>query len=702
MASRIRDSAGGSLYEVFCVVSPGNQQTEGHIVKKYPEAYDNEEKLKNIPNFAFPCPLENSYVQHYSFVLTSADRKFTFGFCRYDPKSNTTLLLLSHLPWHDIFYKLLNSIASLISKGDHRELRIFLEASRLKPPSPGQTLNISYNGGRNTFTCQRPTSNLATIPDNVNLTEYFSALDSKCMIGLWAAMLHERRIALVASKPSRLSACVQAANALLFPMSWQHIFIPILPKHLVDYLLAPMPFLIGVPRSVLEAVRMSDLGEVVILDIDSNELKTPFKDQESLPRDLVANLKETLDTDNALGDVVARSFLRTLVGMFGGYREAMSIENGQRIKFNADLFVNTRKAMKPFLGKMLESQIFQQFIDERLDLLNSGRGIHDEFEVECNIYSAGEGSAQNFKTQYRNWIKNMKKEGGAFFKNVKDKMRQGGKNVRSAVRGLNKAKNEMTSSHLGTGESSSTLSASPRSCRPTPPNHIRTRPFSGDPIDVADEVNCHPQGSISNSNSSHSLSNDNVPLSQLLPPRIRARPPTPERYPIARTMRLVDTSDAPMPPPRSGPSRPAGGIVRTITRSEQTQPSAFRTSTIRLGDNDEAVVNLSLPRPVQNHRAEPQSNAPRLRTVMESCFSGVDLIKLDVSPSAVSLEDFDPLKHRGKNEKIDEHLHSSTDSALLHEYGLDFSQFSFNNFSSTSSADQEASSGVPKGWTTFN
>lgn len=77
-------------------------------------------------------------------------------------------------------------------------------------------------------------------------------MGTDCMAGLWAALLHERRVAIIASKPSRLSACVQAANATLFPMSWQHIFIPILPRHLVDYLLAPMPFLIGVPRAVME------------------------------------------------------------------------------------------------------------------------------------------------------------------------------------------------------------------------------------------------------------------------------------------------------------------------------------------------------------------------------------------------------------------------------------------------------------------
>lgn len=66
-----------------------------------------------------------------------------------------------------------------------------------------------------------------------------------------------------------------------------------------------------------------------------------------------------------------------------------------------------------------------QFIDERLDLLNSGRGFNDEFEVECNYYAdrLGTGSGQRLKQQYREWAKTVKKEGGAFFKTVKDKVK---------------------------------------------------------------------------------------------------------------------------------------------------------------------------------------------------------------------------------------------------------------------------------------
>lgn len=70
------------------------------------------------------------------------------------------------------------------------------------------------------------------------------------MLVIFASMLYERRIIFVSRRLYRLSACVQAANAIIYPMHWQHIFIPVLPKHLSECLLAPMPFLIGVPTSL--------------------------------------------------------------------------------------------------------------------------------------------------------------------------------------------------------------------------------------------------------------------------------------------------------------------------------------------------------------------------------------------------------------------------------------------------------------------
>lgn len=207
---------------------------------------------------------------------------------------------------------------------------------------------------------------------------------------------------MVSKRLSRLSACVQAANSVIYPMQWQHIFIPVLPQHLIDYLLAPMPFLIGVNTSLMsvrkasapgldclefvddwldlyilifptfhlrplyalsQKVQMDDIGEAVILDADNNTVKTPFNDVETLPDEVVSNLKRNLKSpSNMLGDCVARAFLRALVQLIGNYKEALQFrEEDSKITFNKEKFVAIRPPhFQPFVEKMLELQIFQQ------------------------------------------------------------------------------------------------------------------------------------------------------------------------------------------------------------------------------------------------------------------------------------------------------------------------------------------------------
>lgn len=46
-------------------------------------------------------------------------------------------------------------------------------------------------------------------------------------------------------------------------------------------------------------------------------------------------------------------------------------------------FIESRPpTMQPFLEQMLQLQIFRQFCEERLAMLNDRRGISDEFEME--------------------------------------------------------------------------------------------------------------------------------------------------------------------------------------------------------------------------------------------------------------------------------------------------------------------------------
>jgi len=372
-----------------------------------------------------------SQIQHFSFVLTNLEAQWTYGFCRYSPNSDTALCILSYLPWHELFFKMLNQCAELIQGSG--KLELFLSSVyTARIPVPGLPFNVSW--AESVFTGPTPSNlYLASIPENRNLTEYYNAVDCSLMIGMFASMLHERRIIVTSSRLSRLSACVQAANTLIYPMFWQHIFIPVLPQHLMDYLSAPMPFLIGVPQPLLARAKMTELGDVVILYADSHTMESPYNDVENIPGDVIHNLKKSLAPNkDLLGDAVAKAFLQALVHLIGGYREALKYRQGEKVSFSDEEFIKSRSSsLQPFLEQMLQLQIFRQFIDERLELLNAGKGFSDQFELECVAFSE-ERSSRKYKPSAT--INNVKREGAAFAKAVKEKanpaMKQAVKSVK--------------------------------------------------------------------------------------------------------------------------------------------------------------------------------------------------------------------------------------------------------------------------------
>ena len=339
----------------------------------------------------------------------------------------------------------LNLICVAIQTNKFAEnLNLFLSSvynSRL--PVPGLTFSVTW--GDKVFTGATPnTLYLASIPESRNLTEYYNAVEPNLMIAVFASMLHERRIVVTASRLGALSACVQAANTLIYPMFWQHIFIPVLPAHLMDYLSAPMPFLIGVPQPLFARTKAGELGDVVILDIDNKTFESPFNDVDNLPSEVVYNLRKSLSPNrDLLGDAVARAFLQALVHLIGGYREALKYRQGEKVSFSDDDFIKSRSSsVQPFLTEMLQLQIFRQFIDERLELLNAGKGFSDQFELECVSFSEEKYSR---KPKHVAAINNVKREGAALAKAVKEKanpamkqavktVKDGGKMARTKVK----------------------------------------------------------------------------------------------------------------------------------------------------------------------------------------------------------------------------------------------------------------------------
>jgi hypothetical protein len=85
----------------------------------------------------------------------------------------------------------------------------------------------------------------------------------------------ERRILIVGSTESQTTDALFGLLALLVPFEWQHIFIPILPNHLMDYIGAPAPYLIGILESQLAAAMSMPLGDVVIVKLNERRVTVP-------------------------------------------------------------------------------------------------------------------------------------------------------------------------------------------------------------------------------------------------------------------------------------------------------------------------------------------------------------------------------------------------------------------------------------------
>ncbi|KAI5674288.1 hypothetical protein M9H77_14652 [Catharanthus roseus] len=93
------------------------------------------------------------------------------------------------------------------------------------------------------------------------------------VLTLFAAALLEKQIAFVCSNLGILSASVLSIIPLIRPYHWQSLLMPVLPNDMLDFLDAPVPYIVGVKNKTSEV--QSKLTNVVLVDVNKNQLKSP-------------------------------------------------------------------------------------------------------------------------------------------------------------------------------------------------------------------------------------------------------------------------------------------------------------------------------------------------------------------------------------------------------------------------------------------
>lgn len=91
-------------------------------------------------------------------------------------------------------------------------------------------------------------------------------------------MLMEQRILLHSSSLHRLCAACESLQALMFPFSWQHVYIPALPVSKLEFAQAPVPLLMGLEtRYLANHYVVEALSYCAVVDLDNNRVVRPMR-----------------------------------------------------------------------------------------------------------------------------------------------------------------------------------------------------------------------------------------------------------------------------------------------------------------------------------------------------------------------------------------------------------------------------------------
>lgn len=108
------------------------------------------------------------------------------------------------------------------------------------------------------------------------------------VLTLFAAALLEKQVVVVCSNLGVLSACILSIIPLIRPYQWQSLLMPVLPNDMLDFLDAPVPYIVGVKNKNSEL--QSKLSNVVLVDVNKNQMKSHSIPQLPQQKELYSSL----------------------------------------------------------------------------------------------------------------------------------------------------------------------------------------------------------------------------------------------------------------------------------------------------------------------------------------------------------------------------------------------------------------------------
>ncbi|XP_027524974.1 DENN domain-containing protein 2D [Corapipo altera] len=279
---------------------------------------EEERLLTAIPLFCFPdgnnwAPVTEFPSETFSFVLTNVDGSRKIGYCRRLLPSGRGVRLpevfciISCLGCFGLFSKILDEVEK------RRQISMaviypFMQGLRESPfPAPGKSVTIRSfipESGTELIELTRPVD--ARL-EHVEFQALLQRLSPDLILHIFASAVLERRLIFLAEELSVLSQCIHAVAALLYPFTWAHTYIPVVPECLLDTVCCPTPFMVGIQLRHLERVLEQPMEEALMVDLCQGKIIRAVGDEEQiLPVKLQNEMLTALTKHNYNNNVLSK------------------------------------------------------------------------------------------------------------------------------------------------------------------------------------------------------------------------------------------------------------------------------------------------------------------------------------------------------------------------------------------------------------
>ena len=278
-------------------------------------------------------------------------------------------------------------------------------------PSPKKNYQIQFfipkikdpiilNHEYNKFLNDTSNDNNILSSNQINVKILMEKISVENIIMIFQLMLLEQKILFLENNYQTLSQISFIFLELIYPLIWINPFLPVLSIKTVQFLQSPVPYIMGLDEYLFKYANESNSiyfgTDMIIFNIMNNqfissktkkrihkkeifhEFRLPtipdkigdyiYKELKNIKKIIEKNKKEKLNhdinNDIKLDKQIRMVFLKAMIMLIGDYNNFLFYTEDEIPLFNKESFVQSHKDKnsKFFLGEMVKTQIFNQFL----------------------------------------------------------------------------------------------------------------------------------------------------------------------------------------------------------------------------------------------------------------------------------------------------------------------------------------------------